>query len=142
MEEIKTKIAYLKGLASGLEIDDSTKEGRLFGNIIEALEAMAEAIDQLQTDYDELFDYTEAIDEDLTALEKDYYEEESDEFEDEDGDAFTVECPNCGDTVYIDDDLLEEKDTEVLCPNCERVVFVNDDEWVDEEKDEPPLPEE
>ena len=66
MEEIKSKIAYIKGLAAGLDIDESSKEGRLFNNIIEALDTMADAIDEMQSDYDELFDYTEAIDEDLT----------------------------------------------------------------------------
>jgi hypothetical protein len=38
------KVGYLKGLAAGLELDPNSKEGRLFDAVIEALDAMSEAV--------------------------------------------------------------------------------------------------
>lgn len=134
MDDLKSRVAYLKGLAAGLGLDEGSREGKLFGQIIDVIDYLAEAVTELQEDYGDLADYTEAIDEDLNELEGDFYEE--DEFDDEDYDdddddeeMFSVECPDCHEIVYIDDDMLDDEDVvEILCPNCERVVFVNDDE--------------
>jgi len=137
MEDLKSRVAYLKGLAAGLNFDASSREGKLFEQVIEVIDSLAAAVTELQDDFDDLVDYTEALDEDLSELEEDFYEEEEDQDSDDDDDddddddeeLFSVECPDCHEIVYIDDDMLEDDDVvEILCPNCERVVFVNDDE--------------
>jgi len=130
MDDLKSRVAYLRGLATGLGIEDETREGKLFSQIIDVIDALSDAITELQDDYDDLVDYTEAIDEDLNELEDDFYEEDE-PFDEEadDEEMFSVECPDCHETVYIDEDMLEDEDVvEILCPNCERVVFINDDE--------------
>ncbi|MBT9168913.1 MAG: hypothetical protein DDT19_02264 [Syntrophomonadaceae bacterium] len=130
-------MAYLKGLAAGLNFDTNSREGKLFEQIIEVIDSLAVAVTELQADFDDMVDYTEALDEDLSELEEDFSEEdESDDDDDDDNDddddddeLFSVKCPDCHEIVYIDDDMLEDDDVvEILCPNCERVVFVNDDE--------------
>jgi len=148
MDNLKSRVAYVKGLAEGLGLDDSSREGKLFRHIIDILDALAEAVINLQEDYSDLADYTEAIDEDLNDLEDDFYddlaEEEDEEADFDDDEMFSVECPECHEIVYIDDDMLEDDDVvEILCPNCERVVFVNDKEdyedfgeYTEEEKKE------
>lgn len=135
MEDLKTRVAYLKGLAAGLGMEENTREGKLFGQIIDVIDSLAEAVTELQDDYEDVVDYAEAIDEDLSELEEDFYDEDElldaeDLYDDEDEeDMFSVECPDCHEIVYIDDDMLDDDDVvEILCPNCERVVFVNDDE--------------
>lgn len=138
MDDLRSRVAYLKGLAAGLSLDENSREGKLFNQIIDVIEALTEAVTELQDDYEDLADYTEAIDEDLNELEGDFYEEEDDDDDDEseeddDGELFSVECPDCHEIVYIDDDMLDDDDVvEILCPNCERVVFVNDDEDFEE----------
>jgi endogenous inhibitor of DNA gyrase (YacG/DUF329 family) len=135
MDDLRSRVAYLKGLAAGLALEENSREGKLFAQVIDVIDSLAEAVTELQDDYDDLVDYTEAIDEDLNELEEDVYdadleldEDYFDEDDDED-DMFSVECPDCHEIVYIDDDMLEDDDiVEILCPNCERVVFVNDDE--------------
>lgn len=123
MEFLYEKVAYLKGLADGLEIEETTKEGRLLINIIDALEDFADAIVELNEDTEEMAEYVEAMDEDLTNLEDDFYEEDDDdEDDDEDIDFVEVECPNCHEDVYIDEDLLYEDDIDVVCPRCHEVV--------------------
>ena len=145
MGDLKSRIAYIKGLAAGLNIEESSREGQLFSKIIEALDLIAEEIEELRDDYDELFEYTESIDEDLSELEDDYYETDGDTAADEeDDDVITLECPECGDITYIDPDFLDSENgqTEIYCPNCERMVFIDDQEWdtpvetIDEEEPE------
>ena len=51
--EISEKVAYLKGLAEGLKLDEETKEGKLIAAIIDVLDAMAEEFADVE---DELID--------------------------------------------------------------------------------------
>ncbi|MBS4020809.1 MAG: AraC family transcriptional regulator [Dethiobacter sp.] len=137
MDDLKSRVAYLKGLAAGLSLDGDSREGKMFNQIIDVIEALADAVAELQDDYDDLVDYTEAIDEDLSEIEDDFYEEDDEDDDDgDDEDMFSVECPDCHEIVYIDEDMLEDEDVlEILCPNCERVVFINDDEDFSEIED-------
>ena len=72
MDDLKSRVAYLKGLAAGLGFEEASREGKLFGQIIDVIESLAEAVAELQDDYDDLVEYTEAIDEDLTDIEEDF----------------------------------------------------------------------
>lgn len=134
--ELKEKIAYLRGLASGLDLDETGKEGKMFATIMDVLEEMAQAIEDLASDQDDLEQYIEAVDEDLGDLEDEVYEDEEDECdcceEDEDefeeGSFVEVQCPKCHDIVRFEASILEDEDViEVTCPNCDEVVYVNED---------------
>ena len=122
---ITERAAYIKGLAEGLGIDDSTKEGKIINALIGAIDDMSLTISDLESQIDELSEQVETIDEDLGSLEEDFYDlddecgcgcedEEDDDYLD--GDLYEVCCPTCGDTVCIDSDMLEEGQT--TCPNC------------------------
>ncbi len=122
---ITERAAYIKGLAEGLGIDDSTKEGKIINALIGAIDDMSLTISDLEAQIDELSEQVETIDEDLGSLEEDFYDlddecgcgcedEEDDDYLD--GDLYEVCCPTCGDTVCIDSDMLEEGQT--TCPNC------------------------
>lgn len=39
-----------------------------------------------------------------------------------------MECPNCGDLVDIDEDLLYNDDIDVICPNCQAIILSSDDD--------------
>ncbi len=142
MDDLKSQVAYLNGLANGLNITEDSKEGKLLLKIIDVLGQLSEAVEELQDDFDDIMEYAEAIDNDLTDLEEDYYEEfdeedfDEEDLDTEDGSYFNVECPDCQEVICLDEDLLDEDDTlEILCPKCEKVVFVNDDHWDEEELD-------
>jgi DNA-directed RNA polymerase subunit delta len=148
MEDLHTKLGYLRGLADGLGVNEESKEGKVIQKIIGLLNDFVDSLEGMKEDYDELFTYVEAIDEDLSELENGFLDndEPADEpaaferrdydsdFGDDDYDvSFTVECPECKYEVAIDEDILEDGESlEVLCPNCGRVVFINDEEWDDE----------
>lgn len=149
MDDLNAKLGYLRGLAEGLGISDETKEGKVIRQMILLLDEIGSSIGTLKDDYEELFTYVEAIDQDLTELEDellediedddddddyDFYDDDedyvdfSDDFDD-DGVSLTAECPECGQEVIIDEDILTDEEAfEVLCPKCGKVVFVTDDE--------------
>ena len=121
--KITEKVSYLKGLIDGLGIDESTKEGKVFKAILDVLNDMAFSVEDLEDEHDELVELVDTIDEDLGSLEEDYYDLDEDDDDDDDDDEsdfddelYEVTCPNCGDTVCIDAEML--KDGEIDCPNC------------------------
>ena len=127
MKYLYEEVAYLKGLAEGLEISEETKEGKIINKIVDVLESFADAIVELEEEQIELIDYVESIDEDLSDIEDDIYEEE-DEDDDEEYNYIEMECPNCNDFVEIDEDLLYNEDIDIVCPNCQAVILSAEDE--------------
>ena len=71
---VTERVAYLKGLAAGLEIDPSSKEGKLFNAMIEALDDIAFEVSDLQEVVSELGEQVDMIDEDLDGLEEIVYD--------------------------------------------------------------------
>lgn len=112
---ISEKVAYIKGLAEGLELDSNDKNSKVLKSIIELLEDMALTVEDLEDGCAELCEQIDAVDEDLSNLEDFIYEDE-----DEDGihddEVYEVECPACHDVVFLDEDMLAEG--EIACPNC------------------------
>ena len=134
---ITEKAAYIKGLVEGLELDNSSKEGKVLLAVIDMISDMAEDITDIAEDIEYLDEYIEELDEDLGALEEYVYEldDECDcececddcecdcddcdcdcEYNDSyDEEYFEVECPSCGETVCFDSTIDPE---ELTCPSC------------------------
>ncbi len=149
---ITQKAAYLQGLAHGLEIDNSTKEGKLLLALLDVVSEMSDAIADLEDSVDEmdsaieeleeavgeLDEVIEVLDEDLAAVEEfldeefdadfegDFDDDEDEEDDEDDFDDFSddelyeVVCPKCGDSIYLDEGMLEEGS--MNCPNCEELL--------------------
>ena len=119
---IAEKVAYLKGLAEGLNIDtEKSKEGKLITMMMDILQDVALELEDLQTEQANLGEEIDAVSDDLSDVEELLYddEEEDDEEdaeEDEEEDCYASVCPNCGDEIYFDDSVLESG--EVVCPGC------------------------
>ena len=119
--DISEKVAYLKGLAEGLQLDAETKEGKLITAIIDVLSDMAEEIADMQDEMVDLEDGLDAVSDDLNDVEETLYELD-DEDDEEDEDCFMTTCPACEEEIYFDETVLE--DGEVVCPNCgEKLEF-------------------
>ena len=144
--EITEKVAYLKGLAEGMELDTGKKEGKLLAAIIDVLEDIALELVDMQEAQEELGDGLDAVSDDLEDVEDLLFgddEAEDDDGEDEyelddlgeDEDCYATTCPTCEETIYFDESVLE--DGEVICPNCgEKLEFdlASLDETGDEEE--------
>ncbi len=130
MGYLSEKAAYLKGLAEGLDFDNSSKEGKILKALIEAFDEMATEVDDLVIIQEEMQEQLDDVDDALMELEEDFYELDDfdddldDDFDDdEDDDAeweetYSFECPKCGDMVYVDLGLLDSGEEYVVCPNC------------------------
>ena len=128
---ITEKVAYLKGLADGLNLDKDSKEGKLFAAIIDVLDDMALEIEDMQELQMELSEGLDAVSDDLEDIEDIVYEEwdedeeddeEEDEEEEDSEDCYATTCPTCEEEIFFDESILEEG--EVICPNCgERLEF-------------------
>ncbi len=118
--DICEKIAYIKGLAEGLSLDDSTKEGKVLNAIIDLLADITEEICDIEEGCDELCEQIDAVDEDLASLEEIIYEDDECDCDDccdcGDDEVYEIECPACNDVIYLDADMLEEEG--MVCPNC------------------------
>lgn len=131
MMNVSEKVAYLKGLAEGLGIDDSTKEGKVLKAIVDVLDDMASDLGALEDYTEELTEQVDAIDEDLDSLESDFYEDEDDECDCcEDCEFYDITCPNCEEEFSVDEETLLEGSIE--CPNCGEKLEFDIDECGDE----------
>ena len=136
--EITEKVAYLKGLAEGMELDTEKKEGKLLAAIIDVLDDIALEIEDIRDEQCDLEEGLDAVSDDLADLESLVYEEDEDEDDEdeEDEECYETTCPNCEEAIFFDDSVLEEG--EVICPNCgEKLEFdLSDLANEAEEKDE------
>ncbi len=120
---ISEKVAYLKGLAEGLNIDtEKSKEGKLVSVMIGILEEIAMSIEDLEENNEALGEEIDALSDDLADVEKAVFEDEDEEdgccCGDEDDDFFETECPSCGETLVIDESILDAG--VIQCPNCKQ----------------------
>jgi DNA-directed RNA polymerase subunit RPC12/RpoP len=141
MSYLKERVAYLKGLAEGMQISDSTNEGKLLKAIIDVLGDVALSVNDVEEVQEQLSEQVDEIDEDLGEIEElifdgDYEDEEEDEgaddegadneseddeSEDEDDEECSMsefECPHCGEKVDIKGALIDRDKNIIKCPHC------------------------
>ena len=150
------KTAYIKGLCEGLGFEGKdTAEAKLIKALIDLCTDMAEEIEEMQCDIEDLADYCEELDEDLGDVEEVLVDEDEDEdeWDDEcdgdcdacdicgscefcdDEDYYEIQCPSCGETVCFDESINAE---ELICPacKCELGCIVEEDDIVKSEGEE------
>ena len=120
MSYLTEKMAYIKGLAEGLDIDATTKEGKLLLAIVDALSDTADEIYEIEDLQDEIQLQLDEVDEDLAELEDFIYGEDDD-------DEFSVECPSCGELIYLDEETLENCEDSIVCPSCNEKIEIEYD---------------
>ena len=128
MKYLYEEVAYLKGLAEGLEISKETKEGKIIHKIIDVLESFADSIVELDEEQCDLAEYVESIDEDLSDIEDDIYDDDELDEDCDDLSFIEMECPNCNDLVEIDEELLYDDEVDVVCPTCKAIILSSDDD--------------
>ena len=115
---ISEKVAYLKGLAEGLNLDtEKSKEGKLIAVMIGILEEVGLSIEDLEENALALGEEIDVLSDDLADVESVVFDEDENDEEDYDDDWFEVECPTCEEPLIIDDEALAEGF--IQCPNCQ-----------------------
>ncbi len=114
---ISEKVAHLKGLMEGMELDASAKETKLFNYIVDILDDIALDLADVQDEQATMADYVDELDYDLGEVEEYLYETEDDEFDDDEFDEGFVEteCPECGKEFCFEADA---DPNDVVCPHC------------------------
>lgn len=156
MMKLTEKMSYLQGLLAGLEIDTSTKEGKALVQMSEVMAEMVLYIDDLQSQVDELTELCDILDEDLGQVEEEIFDcdnceecgecfddecDDDDEYDlDDDDELYEVTCPTCGDTILVDEGMIDEGS--INCPNCNELlefdydnITIEDFEESDSDKD-------
>ena len=137
------KVAYLKGLMGGMNIDRESNEGKLFSVIADILNDVALDIEELESDIFDLGEDVDAISDDLSDVEDYLFEDEDeDDYDDDDEDYeydedeeplfFEVTCPACENTITVDEDVVNLG--AIQCPNCGEMLEFEFDE--EEEEDD------
>ena len=128
--DICEKIAYIKGLAEGLGLDEATKEGKILTAIIDLLGDITDEICEIEDGCDELMEQIDAVDEDLSSVEELIYGEDDEydcDCDDCDCDCdheLAFSCPNCGKTVMISASDIDFDESPV-CSACGEPFFVD-----------------
>ncbi len=131
------KISYIKGLAEGLNLDESKPEVKVINAIVELLDDMAYSVSDMEDLYDDLSAQVDEIDQDLADVESDIYDDEEDDdcdccdFEDEDNPFYEVTCGACGQKLNVSEDVLLEG--EIECPNCGELLEFDFSDLFDED---------
>lgn len=135
MMTVTEKVAYLKGLVEGLDFDADKKETKVINAVLDVLEDLALAVSDLDDEMAVVTEQLDAVDEDLADLEEVFYEElddcdcDCDDCDcdcDCDEDMYEVECPNCGELIYFDEEII--LDGKADCPACGEVLEFEVDE--------------
>lgn len=156
MSDLSNQVSYLKGLAEGMNISEMSEEGKLIAKLIGVLSDAADELDALWARNDELEMRIDELDEEMYAAEMDidaiyddiennsdiddyddYIDDEDDDdlfdmYDDEDDDLFEIMCPECGEDVVVDFDMLDEENN-IVCPNCHKDIELEFDMDDDEE---------
>jgi len=113
------------------------KEGKLLLQIVDVLEDFADTLSAMDQDQEELAEYIDYMDEDLADLEDEVFgesdedefedDEEFDDFEDDDIDYIEIECPNCHEIIYLDEELLTDSN-QTECPSCHKPLVCDCDD--------------
>ena len=112
------KVAYIQGLFDGMDLDKSeSKEARILSEMLDLFKEIGEELETVDATLDEFSEEIDAISDDLADVESVVYEDEDeDEDEDEEDEYPELDCPNCGEILVIDDDVVEAGTID--CPNC------------------------
>jgi len=116
---ISEKVAYIRGLADGMKIDENTNEGKIMLAILDLLKDVAYEIEEMDEIIEDMDETVSELEESLRELEEEVYGDV--DFEDyDDGDLYKITCRNCDSTISVDTGMLEEGS--VACPNCGEVI--------------------
>lgn len=138
MENIE-KVAYLRGMLEGMKFDADSDMGKIVLKLIDIVDDLAHDLTDAEERADVMADYIDELDHDLGEVEEYVYGDDCDCCDeddcdcccddDDDDDLYELECPNCGDKIYITEDMLNGS---IECPNCN--TKIDDIEVEDEDE--------
>lgn len=123
MGSLSERVAYLKGLCDGLKINESD-EGKVLKAVVDALEDVVTKVESISEQQHEMQFQIDDIEDALTCFEDEFYGGEDFDGDDDwdDDEEYSFCCPECGEMVYVDVDMLESDEDYIVCPNCNKKI--------------------
>lgn len=144
MMTVTEKAAYLKGLAEMAHFEAETDEVKIIKAMIDVIDELALSVSDLEDEVAALTEQLDEVDEDLGDLEEYVYEDDcfcdddcccddcgDDGCEGSENEYFEVECPACGETICLDESVLDEDS--IQCPACGETLEFDFDDDSDED---------
>ncbi|HZJ77234.1 MAG TPA: hypothetical protein VFD52_00330 [Clostridia bacterium] len=116
---VTEKAAYLKGLAEGINLEESKPETKIIKAMLDVIDDLALSVSDLEDELAIVSEQIDAVDEDLDEIES-YVYEDMDYYSENEEDFYEVECPACHEVICVDGDILEEGS--INCPNCDELL--------------------
>ncbi len=131
---IGEKVSYIKGLADGLKLDESTNEGKLIAAMLDVLSDIAENLSDVDDELNDIADVMTDMEESVADLEDIVYDidddddyDDDDDFADDLDELYETTCPACSNTIRFDYDQAAAGAMD--CPNCgQHLEFELDDD--------------
>ena len=120
---ISEKVAHLKGIMDGMELDLSTREGKILSAVVDILDDLAMDVADIQDEQEAIADYVDELDYDLGEVEE-YLFEDDDDDDELDCDFVEATCPDCGKSFCFTCVCQCDEDG----ADCASCVRLNDDE--------------
>lgn len=128
MEYLEKRISYLRGLADGFEVEETSREGKVLAGMIEVMDELTSEMKAIYRRLEETEEYVEAVDEDLNDVELLLFDEEENLYEtidDEDDYAVEYTMDDYDDEDFYDlDDSEDSHVYEAECPSCKNHFYV------------------
>ena len=118
------KAAYLRGIADGMKLAADQPSDKLLMTVIDMLDDIAKAVTKNEEKIEMLTDSVETMFTDLYDSEDGAELSEEDDDETNEEELYEIECPKCGERVYLDFDEIEQGD--ITCPACGELLEI---EW-------------
>ena len=143
MSELSDKLAYARGLFEGMDMKADSPECRLIKALMDALQSASSELDELRKAHEDLSEYVDVLDDDISELESEIYgdfdeddepdDDTDDGYDDEDGEPNDDTDDGYDDEDECDDDcdcghehcghahsraMLDKALLERDCPNC------------------------
>ncbi|MGN7468803.1 CD1247 N-terminal domain-containing protein [Brevibacillus sp. SAFN-007a] len=134
LETMANRIAYLRGLADGLDVSEQGAEGKILTEMIEMMDEVYAQFRELHARVEEAEDYVEALDEDLEDVERYLFKDDDALYETIEDDDHGIEYATGYD---LDDDedasFYETRDDahladgyEFSCPHCQKEIHLRE----------------
>ncbi len=133
---ITEKVAYVKGLVAGLELDGSKKETKVILAMLDVLDEMAASVTDCEDDIISLGEEVDTLSESVSDLEDTVYledDEDDDDEDDEDGDGAGDDGDEDEGAIETDDGEPYEADVEdtdffeFTCPKCGEKMYLDEE---------------
>lgn len=138
MSKLTDKASYLRGLAEGMKLNTEKEANKLLLELLELVSDMTSEMEAMASAHNELSEYVESMDDDLSDLEEALFDDEDDcdccdcddddcdccdcDDEEDEDDLIAYACPSCGHEIEFRVSDVDF-DEDYLCPACGKPVF-------------------